>query len=242
MTASEKHYTSRSRISRPVDIVFEADAYGQIIKSNIINYSSSVPIAQLSIFGLLVIGTVNLTNSLTLVALHTSTQNAEDTLTRFWVQEEVPNSDNHLYTYDEQYCEDRLKKTHSRDSTGRHIVRIPLKTSVEILGDSQNTVHRYLQSLIRRFSKDGNYCQHYQQFITEYEELKHMKRASSVSHHQTHYYLLHHSILEPDSATIGLRIVLNGSSVSTSGHSINNIMHTGGNLNPESSDVLIWIR
>ncbi|XP_011858273.1 PREDICTED: uncharacterized protein LOC105555842, partial [Vollenhovia emeryi] len=66
-------------IPRPVDILIGADAYGQIIKPNIIRHSPLMPIAQLSIFGWLVLGPVNREATRTSTH-HASTHVNEDTL------------------------------------------------------------------------------------------------------------------------------------------------------------------
>ncbi|XP_071642983.1 uncharacterized protein [Temnothorax longispinosus] len=69
-----------------------------------------------------------------------------------------------------------------------------------------------------------------------------MKKASSASSQHTQYYLPHHGVLKPDSATTKLRVVFNGSSASTSGRSLNDLMHTGAKLHLDITDVLLWIR
>lgn len=231
---------------RPVDILIGADAYGQIIKPNIIRHSPLMPIAQLSIFGWLILGPVNRTVSTSTSTHQVAVQRSEDALhellTKFWVQEEVPITDVNRLTPDEQRCEEHFKATHSRDSSGRYIVRIPLKSSANILGDSRNTAHQCLKGLLRRFSRDTNYQRLYQQFMQEYQALAHMTKAATSSHHRSHYYLPHHGVLKPDSATTKLRVVFNGSSLSTSGYSINDLMYTGAKLHLNVSDVLLWIR
>ncbi|XP_046145684.1 uncharacterized protein LOC123989001 [Osmia bicornis bicornis] len=158
-------------VSRPVDIILGADAYGQVIKPNIIRNMSSPLIAQLSIF-------------------------------------------------DEQECEDHFKTTHSRDSAGRYIVRLPLKIHPRALGNSYQTAHSCLQRTLRRFSKDAQYNQLYTKFMLEYEQLGHML----------------------GSTTTALRVVFNGSSPTSSGYSLNDLLHTGPNLMLNIADLLIWIR
>ncbi|XP_011864068.1 PREDICTED: uncharacterized protein LOC105559979, partial [Vollenhovia emeryi] len=232
-------------IPRPVDILICADAYGQIIKPNIIRHSPLMPIAQLSIFGWLVLGPVN--REATRTSTHqASTQVNEDALnellTKFWVQEEVPTHDVNQLTPDEQRCEEHFKATHSRDSSGRYVVRIPLKSPVYLLGDSYHVAHQCLKGLRRRFSRDVNYQRLYQQFMMEYETLNHMTKASSISSRRSHFYLPHHGVLKPDSTTTKLRVVFNGSSASTSGYSANDLMYTGAKLHLNISDVLLWIR
>ncbi|XP_071651746.1 uncharacterized protein [Temnothorax longispinosus] len=204
---------------RPVDIIIGADSYGQIIKPNIIKQDTLMPIAQLSIFGWLVLGPVDTSASASAAVHHASIQERENALdellSRFWTQEEVPASNNLDLTPDEQKCEEHFKSTVSRDSTGRYTVRLPLKSSPDTLGDSYLTAHRCLKSLQTRLSRDDNYRRLYHQFMTEYRELNHMKKASSQ---HTQYYLPHHGVLRPDSATTTLRVVFDGSNASASQH------------------------
>ncbi|XP_077280432.1 uncharacterized protein LOC143907488 [Temnothorax americanus] len=205
-----------------------------------------MPIAQLSIFGWLVLGPVDTSLSASATVHHASVQERKDALnevlSRFWSQEEVPASNNLELTSDEQKCEERFKSTVSRNSTGRYTVRLPLKSSPDTLSDSYLTAHRCLKSLQKRFSRDDNYRRLYHQFMTEYRDLNHVKKASPVSSQHTQYYLSHHGVLKPDSATTKLRVVFNGSSASTSGRSLNDIMHTGAKLHLNVTDVLLWIR
>ncbi|XP_024871902.1 uncharacterized protein LOC112454640, partial [Temnothorax curvispinosus] len=206
---------------RPVDIIIGAESYGQIVKPNIIKRNTLMPIAQLSIFGWLVLGPVDTSSSASAAVHHASIQEREDALdellSRFWTQEEVPASTNLDLTPDEQRCEEHFKSTVSRKycSTGRYTVRLTLKSSLDTLGDSYLTAHRCLKSLQTRLSRDDNYRRLYHQFMTEYRELNHMKKASPVSSQHTQYYLPHHGVLRPDSATTTLRVVFDGSSAST---------------------------
>ncbi|XP_011502574.1 PREDICTED: uncharacterized protein LOC105365972 [Ceratosolen solmsi marchali] len=72
----------------------------RIILANIIKAAPSIPIAQLSIIGRLVLGEVNEIKDMSTVSFHTSVVEVEEILqellTRFWVQEGVPRSIEHL--------------------------------------------------------------------------------------------------------------------------------------------------
>ncbi|XP_011858513.1 PREDICTED: uncharacterized protein LOC105556055 [Vollenhovia emeryi] len=232
-------------IPRPVDILIGADAYRQIIKPNIIRHSPLMPIAQLPIFGWLVLGSVNREATRTSTH-HAATQFNEDArnelLTKFWNQEEVPTHDVTQLTPNEQRCEKHLNTTHSRDSSERYIVRILLNSPDDLLGDSYNVAHQCLKGLRRRFSRDVNYQCLYQQFMIDYETLNHVTKASSISSHRSHFHLTHHGVLKPDSITTKLRVAFNGSSASTSGYSDNDFMYTGAKLHLNISEVLPWIR
>ncbi|XP_011501504.1 PREDICTED: uncharacterized protein LOC105365107 [Ceratosolen solmsi marchali] len=104
-----------------------------------------------------------------------------------------------------------------------------------------NTARCCLQNLLKKFSRNGDHHHQHQQLMKEYEDLNHITKTS-MSKHEIQYNPLHHSLLKPDSITIKLRVVFDGSSTSISGLSINDIMHSEPNLNPEISDILIWIR
>ncbi|XP_015189831.1 PREDICTED: uncharacterized protein LOC107073654 [Polistes dominula] len=79
--------------------------------------------------------------------------------------------------------------------------------------------------------------------MREYEQAQHMlKLDDSSAGRRPHYYLPHHGVLKPDSSTTKLRVVFNGSSASSTGHSLNDIVHAGPNLMLNIFDLLIWIR
>ncbi|XP_034195121.2 uncharacterized protein LOC117611275 [Osmia lignaria lignaria] len=269
---------------RPVEVIIGADFYGRIIKPNIIKGSPTTSVAQLSIFGWLVIGPVNESSTKTnyshFAVAHDDQSNLQELLTKFWVQEESPMDVPSTLTPEEEECEIHFCATHCRDSTGRYIVRIPLKAPASLLGNSHKIAQRCLQSSLRRLSKDSTYNQLYVEFMKEYEELGYMVKApdhqritpretenvepdgemtlahdASASgglrvssdgstpqfsaHHQP-YYLPHHGVLRLDSSTAKLRVVFNGSKATTSGKSVNDLMHTGANLLLNVTDVLIW--
>ncbi|XP_015189258.1 PREDICTED: uncharacterized protein LOC107073224 [Polistes dominula] len=165
-------------VPRAVEVIIGEDFYGQLIRPNIIRHSERTPIAQLSIFGWLVIGPIQASVSLARTTHHGSSQasnlSLQELLTRFWVQEEPPSSDNSSLTPEEQECELHLKTTHSRDSTGRYIVRMSLKSPLTVLGDSYQTAHRSLQRILRRLGRDTKYDRLYTQFMREYEQAQHM--------------------------------------------------------------------
>ncbi|XP_046145552.1 uncharacterized protein LOC114881846 [Osmia bicornis bicornis] len=205
--------------SRSIDIIIGADNYGRIIKPNLVKGSPSMPVAQLSIFGWLVIGPASTHQDHAYASFNASISQDSDAalrelLTKFWVQEELPTETTSELTPDAQECENHFLATHGRDAAGRYVVRIPLKSNTKALGNSY-----------------------------KYEDLGHMKKASSISPNDTSIdYLPPHGVFKPDSETTKLRVVFNGSSPTTTGISVNDIMHTGANLLLNINDVLLWIR
>ncbi|XP_012539786.1 uncharacterized protein LOC105838606 [Monomorium pharaonis] len=56
------------------------------------------------------------------------------------------------------------------------------------------------------------------------------------------YYLPHYGVMRKHSLTTKLRVVFNGSSRTTSGVSLNDLLHTGATLQANLFDVLVWFR
>ncbi|GFX43870.1 integrase catalytic domain-containing protein [Trichonephila clavipes] len=95
------------------------------------------------------------------------------------------------------------------------------------LGNSKDIAIRRLNSLWKRLSRDSRYLSLYAEFLKEYEELGHLERVVESSEPPTHYYIPHHGVLRPEKLTSKLRIVFNGSSPTTTGISLNDILLKG---------------
>ncbi|GFS93781.1 integrase catalytic domain-containing protein [Trichonephila clavipes] len=95
------------------------------------------------------------------------------------------------------------------------------------LGNSKDIAIRQLNSLWKRLSRDSGYLSLYAEFLKEYEELGHLERVVESSEPPTHYYIPHHGVLRPEKLTTKLRIVFNGSSPTTTGISLNDILLKG---------------
>lgn len=88
------------------------------------------------------------------------------------------------------------------------------------------------------------YAEAYFKFMKEYEDLQHMKPVteSNTEHHHPNFYLPHHGVWRESSTITKLRVVFNGSSHTTSGVSLNDILHAGPKLQMDLLNVLIWFR
>lgn len=230
---------------RPIDILIGADNYGLIIKPWSKQISHAALVAQETIFGWILIGRTSENSRPTQNEHHASSyqsqEQLQDILTKFWVQEEIPESSQSQLSPEEQECEDHYVLTHSRDKEGRYVVKIPLKGSVTQLGNSAVRAQQCLKSMIRRLDKNCYLSTLYHAFMKEYEDLGHMVRAPIFSSVKE-YYLPHHGVLKEDNVTTKLRVVFNGSSPTTSGTSLNDLQHIGPKIQKDIADVLLWIR
>ncbi|XP_015116451.1 uncharacterized protein LOC107040745 [Diachasma alloeum] len=219
----------------PIDII-GADSYGRIIKSRVVRSRNTQLVGQQTIFGWILSGPIECSGCSPRVSLSAvkefSNEQLQELFQKFWHQEELlknPNSSAEL-SPDEIECEKFFKSTHTRDETGRYIVRLPLRTSPTALGECKFKASRQFQSDARRFQTDESYFQLYKEFINEYEALGHMRKAPEGAEPITAYYLPHHGVLREDALTTKLRVVFNGSSPSSSGLSFNDILYPGKKL------------
>ncbi|XP_015123778.1 uncharacterized protein LOC107045885 [Diachasma alloeum] len=232
----------------PIDIIIGADNYGRIIRDEVVKSKQSKVVGQRTVFGWILSGPINCTGCsarISLSAVRTSSnEQLLELLQKFWVQEELPvqQSENSEISPDELECEKHFRSTHCRDSTGRYIVRLPLKTFTAALGESKFKASRQLRSTVSKLTNNQAYAQLYKEFINEYETLGHMQRAPEIAEPVPVYYLPHHGVLRADAITTRLRVVFNGSSPTSSGTSLNDILHPGGKLQTNAMDVLTWMR
>ncbi|KYQ51878.1 hypothetical protein ALC60_09011, partial [Trachymyrmex zeteki] len=161
-------------------------------------------------------------------------------LRKFWELEAI---DDKVHTSQEETsCEQHFIQTHMRNINGRFIVSIPLKIDPKQLGESRSVAIRRLISLEKRFLKDKTFKANYCAFMREYEELGHMTNIQETSHYHPTFYMPHHGVPRPASASTKLRVVFDGSSRSDSGLSLNDCQYVGPVVQEELFSILIRFR
>lgn len=229
-----------------IDMLLGADVYGHIIKEGLIKGPQGAPVAQSTRFGWILSGPTNSSTSGSCIhGLHASREDPlHALLRRFWELDEIPATNSSPLSIEEQQCETQFATDHSRNETGRYIIRLPFKQSPELLGSSKAKATRLIHKLSNSFVTDSDYANAYSDFIAEYARLQHMTLLPNDSQPETptSYYLPHHGIWRKNSLTTKLRVVFNGSSRTTSGISLNDVLHVGAKLQVDLFDVLIWFR
>ncbi|XP_023247540.1 uncharacterized protein LOC111643637 [Copidosoma floridanum] len=161
-------------------------------------------------------------------------------LQRFWELEEVPSVCRHAS--DDIDCE-RIFANYRRDADGRYIVRLPMKpNAAPLLGDSLASALASLRSLHGRLQRDSKMATEYNRFMSEYLALGHMKRLSSrelSAPSSTVCYVPHHGIWQHGNLGPKLRVVFNASHPTSSGYSLNDILHSGPRLQAALPTVLL---
>ncbi|XP_046601430.1 uncharacterized protein LOC124295449 [Neodiprion lecontei] len=122
-----------------IDILGEADSYGLIIKPGVRAGQPGQPIAIQTIFGWAVLGPITQSPHSSPAHQHhlISNSHLHELITRFWEVEEVPSTHQESLSAEEAECEAHFIATHSRDSSGRYIVRLPFKSNAPPLGHSK---------------------------------------------------------------------------------------------------------
>ncbi|XP_014204702.1 uncharacterized protein LOC106636718 [Copidosoma floridanum] len=213
----------QSYLPRDIDLLLGTDYYSAIITSDLLRGSLSEPIAQRTLFGWILSGCVN--QPVTKIYRHTHhivskiEDKLQELLINFWIQEEVPSN------------------------TGRYVVKLPLKQSPSLLGNSVNRARKFFDRTVARLKTDDKYDKLYTDFIKEYLSLGHMRPVPADELNiKPHFYLPHHGALKEDGDNAKIRVVFNGSALTSSGHSLNSITYTGPNLLPNITDILFWLR
>ena len=150
---------------------------GSHIPLGLLKGNVTEPVAQLSMFGWLAIGSFNSAVPCKIVHHTTVALNTEELqklLTRFWVQEEPPSTPAIKLNTEETLCEQHFSETHTRDTHGRYQVRLPLTNSADVLGSSFGKVQACLKRILTKYNQDSVYKERYYEFMGEYCKLGHM--------------------------------------------------------------------
>jgi hypothetical protein len=162
----------------------------------------------------------------------------EDSLHKFWQLEEIPSAQ-HLSSEDME-CEQQYCSTATRDGQGRFIVTLPFSREPSLLGNSYATAQRRLMSLEHKFRKDPTLRNQYNDVIKDY--IKNDYLIECPSQHEEGYFIPHRAVIRQDKLTSKLRIVLDASANTHTGVSLNDIMHTGHNLQSDLFSLLLNFR
>ena len=231
LTLADKNYAQPSRI----DLILGANIVGSLLLPD----RKMGPVGSLNAhntpFGWVLMGSVSVVSYLpvrsnkTLRCCTSSEHCSCSDLKRFWEIE----SDDHSETSTpiEEECENQFNQTHQRDCSGRYIVRLPLiQNKLTSIGSSREIALKLLIASERRMEKNPLICSKYKEFMSEYESLGHMQRVDPLTIPSLHYYLPHHAVFREHDHDKKVRVVFNASQATTSGVSLNQIMHVGPKL------------
>ena len=127
---------------------------------------------------------------------------------------------------------------------GKYQVLLPRRLEKRQLGESKTqALQRYHQNESSLLKK-GTFLQ-YQAVVQEYLDLNHARLCTAeelLLPASVSYYLPMHGVVKASSTTTRLRVVFDGSAVTTSGWSLNDTLSVGPMLHPKLSEILLRFR
>ncbi|XP_028168406.1 uncharacterized protein LOC114358595 isoform X6 [Ostrinia furnacalis] len=149
-------------------------------------------------------------------------------LKHFWEMEECGDNPftphNDQVSYDDKVCE-KVFMTHTRNAEGNFVIQLPFKFPISNLGQSKHIAQQRFHSLERKFSKNDEFKQMYIQFMREFEQTGRMEKCTSSDVPLN--FLPHHAVVNLEKSTTPLRVVFDASCPTSSGYSLNDILHKG---------------
>lgn len=165
----------------------------------------------------------------------------DESLHKFWNIEEIPSKT--FISPAERECEQLYASTVSRDSSGRYCTALPFCKNPDSLGNSYAVAYRRLMNLERTKLRDPALRASYNEIIQEYIDQNYLTETTPSAANQTiGYYIAHHPVIRNDKQTTKVRIVLDASAKSHNGVSLNDLLHTGPNLQADIFLLLLNFR
>ncbi|XP_011877310.1 PREDICTED: uncharacterized protein LOC105567228, partial [Vollenhovia emeryi] len=162
----------------------------------------------------------------------------ESQIAKFWTIEEIttikPKSE------EEIKCEAHFVKNTIRDITGRYVVRLPFRESINRLGDSQTVALKRFSALERKFHGNESMKNEYTRVMDEYISLGHMSVVKNPD--DVGFYMPHHAVVKESSCTTKLRVVVDASAKSNNNTSLNDLLMTGPTIQDTLFAYLIRFR
>ncbi|XP_053968405.1 uncharacterized protein LOC128869828 [Anastrepha ludens] len=208
-----------------IDVVIGGDVYADILEEGI--FKKDRILGQATKLGWILSGVLQQPrkNGRILAAVTT-------TLEKFW---EIEDTTAPTYIEDDDECMKIFDKTTTRDENNRFVVNLPFKKKKD-LGDSRKQAMARFLNLEKKLASDDNLRKQYVQFMRDYLEMGHMKKASGNNCGK--YYLPHQAVIREGSLTTKLRVVFDASAKTTNGSSLNDILLIGPRLQKDIFDII----
>lgn len=234
--------------SHKMDLLLGSDVYGTLLQPGLRKFDG-LPTAQNTSFGWVLSGQFaarsDQKNSVKDPIMSHSIS-IDNQLAKFWEIEEMPSK--RRLTEDEEKCETYFDETFTRDTSGRLHVRIPMKNSKILFGESQHFAVQRQEQIERKFQSNIQFAEQYRSFMEQYCALGHMcevvgvttNRSRSTNLSSTNeYYIPHHAVVKEASTTTKLRVVFDASRRTTKGISLNEKMMIGPKLQDDLTAIIL---
>ncbi|XP_075167722.1 uncharacterized protein LOC142239851 [Haematobia irritans] len=215
--------------SERIDLVIGADFFPQLVEEGVRHDESIV--AQNTKLGWILSGTVRMKPGNNSIRSAATT-----TIERFWEIEEVEDEE---ALVEDDYCLKLYEDTTRVVSSGRFVVRLPLAENKE-LGESHKRAMARILSLEKKLEECAHLRAEYVRTMDELISMGHMVKVARDK--EAKYYMPHQAVVRETSLTTKVRVVLDASSKTSNGKSLNDILLTGPRLQRDILDIITkWI-
>lgn len=233
-------------IPQKIDIIIGAGLFYEIMCKEQQRPSITGPIYQKTRLGWEVSRQVNNKNkgNKNCIALFSSrvqiNKNLEEQMSKFWRLEECGSNQN--YSLEEKTCKNYFENTTTRDSTGRFTVQLPFRDNFKLGNSYDNALQRFL-SLEKRFKSNLQLKENYKNFLKVYIDLNHMELVDiKINNKKNNTNYLNHAVINDNSLTTKLRVVLDGSCKTSTGIRLNDTLLKGPNIQQDLVCILARFR
>ncbi|KAL4720233.1 hypothetical protein ACJJTC_001462 [Scirpophaga incertulas] len=239
-----------------IDMLIGADLFSHLLLPGIINSNCSAPPAIRTVLGYVVMGTVpalpvaynnnNLSLAHCCIVEGQTPKSLDNLLKDFWEVEELPMVERAQWSLENIECDHFFRATTTRSAeSGRYMVALPFRKDVFLLGDSTEIARKRYLCLERKLESVPNLRTAYNEVIHDYLQkgyLSPLPPSYDLDKYQPHYIIPHHAVVRLDKSTTKLRIVLDASCKTSSGVSLNDLLHSGPNLQGDLFDIILNFR
>ncbi|KAF2882361.1 hypothetical protein ILUMI_23818 [Ignelater luminosus] len=153
------------------------DLFFELLLDGQIRLGKDMPSMQNTLLGWIVSGSISRVqnnnnssvNAMPTSCLFTCETPIDVELQKSWAMEEIVPSRDTFLTKEELACEAHFAKTITQTSTGRFVVKLPLKPTYTQLATAEEVAISRLLAKERKFLKDSNMKTEYTAFMSEYE-------------------------------------------------------------------------
>ena len=231
-----------------VDILLGADLWLQLQgTAPPITASASEPGAQDTVFGWVLAGPIHSRDegSRTVSTCHLQPPMTNDELYslayNFWLAEAAEEPETPLSTLDQQVETHYTNTVTYSPLDCRYEVTLPRKADYQPLGESRpQAARRYFSNETSILRKGVHPA--FQEQLQGYLDAGHAEPVPPAELSNEHFYLPMHSVVKQSSTSTKLRVVFDGSASTSSGASLNSILHVGPTLHPTLANILIRFR
>uniref|UniRef100_A0A8D8Z6D4 Integrase catalytic domain-containing protein n=1 Tax=Cacopsylla melanoneura TaxID=428564 RepID=A0A8D8Z6D4_9HEMI len=167
--------------------------------------------------------------------------NIDESLLKFWELESIPTIQDLKLSPEEKACEQIYSTEQFRDEKGTYVVPLPFKDDPSLLGDSFVSSRKRFLSLERRLESSEILRKNYNKAMSDLLEKGFIRKCSNQSD-TSGFFIPHLCVERPEHVSTPIRIVFDASAKTSSGKSLNDLLHAGPKLYSNLFSVLLRYR